>query len=220
MNRIKHGFTLAEVLITLGIIGVVAAMTIPTLMNNIQDNEFHTAIKKIYSNFSNATEKMSYDNSGAIWDNSSADYATLSKNMAEAYGNYFSFIKEDLTENLRTTDIYNYKSSTLATATNSGGLKYGAILKDGTYVRFYSNQSCSQQVGNILNYCGNMIVDVNGTKPPNMAGRDAYALIVQKDSNGNYKIVPCGPDTDQGTCDIGSGYGCTEYVINNQPLPQ
>ena len=37
------GFTLAEVLITLGIIGVVAAMTIPTLMNNIQDVLFKTA---------------------------------------------------------------------------------------------------------------------------------------------------------------------------------
>lgn len=37
MFRIKKGFTLAEVLITLGIIGVVAAMTIPVLMNSTND---------------------------------------------------------------------------------------------------------------------------------------------------------------------------------------
>ena len=46
----KHlGFTLAEVLITLGIIGVVAAMTIPTLMSNTGKSEFKTAYKKIIS---------------------------------------------------------------------------------------------------------------------------------------------------------------------------
>lgn len=43
------GFTLAEVLITLGIIGVVAAMTIPTLMKNVQDIYYKTAYKKAYS---------------------------------------------------------------------------------------------------------------------------------------------------------------------------
>ena len=46
----KHlGFTLAEVLITLGIIGVVAAMTIPTLMSNTNSSEMKTAYKKILS---------------------------------------------------------------------------------------------------------------------------------------------------------------------------
>src|SRR5574344_1287216 len=39
----KKGFTLAEVLITLGVIGVVAAITIPTLMNNTNDKELDTA---------------------------------------------------------------------------------------------------------------------------------------------------------------------------------
>ena len=42
----KRGFTLAEVLITLGIIGVIAAMTVPTLMNNSTELEFRSAFKK------------------------------------------------------------------------------------------------------------------------------------------------------------------------------
>ena len=42
----KLGFTLAEVLITLVIIGVIAAMTIPTLMNNTNSQEFRSAFKK------------------------------------------------------------------------------------------------------------------------------------------------------------------------------
>lgn len=43
----KNAFTLAEVLITLGIIGVVAAMTIPTLMNKTNDAELKSAYKKM-----------------------------------------------------------------------------------------------------------------------------------------------------------------------------
>ncbi len=45
----KKGFTLAEVLITLGIIGVVAAMTLPTLIQNHRKHEVETKLAKIYS---------------------------------------------------------------------------------------------------------------------------------------------------------------------------
>lgn len=45
----QKGFTMAEVLITLGIIGVVAAMTLPTVMNNSRNKALETALKKNYS---------------------------------------------------------------------------------------------------------------------------------------------------------------------------
>ena len=45
----KRGFTLAEVLITLGIIGVVAAITIPNLMTHFQQEQTVTKLKKAYS---------------------------------------------------------------------------------------------------------------------------------------------------------------------------
>lgn len=45
----KKGFTLAEVLITLGIIGVVAAMTLPTLIQNYRKHEVETRLAKVYS---------------------------------------------------------------------------------------------------------------------------------------------------------------------------
>ena len=54
----KSGFTLAEVLITLGIIGTVAAMTIPTLMMNYQKQVWESKLKKIYSIATNACERM------------------------------------------------------------------------------------------------------------------------------------------------------------------
>ena len=57
---IKHhcketkGFTLAEVLITLGIIGVVAALTMPVITENVQKNVLRNQFKKVYSTFSQA----------------------------------------------------------------------------------------------------------------------------------------------------------------------
>ena len=46
----KKAFTLAEVLITLGIIGVVVAMTLPALINKTRNKELHTAfLKRILS---------------------------------------------------------------------------------------------------------------------------------------------------------------------------
>ena len=52
MERLKpenNAFTLAEVLITLGIIGVVASMTLPALINQTRAKELQTGLKKAYS---------------------------------------------------------------------------------------------------------------------------------------------------------------------------
>ena len=53
----KKGFTLAEVLITLGIIGVVAAMTLPTLIKNYQKQVWAISAKKSYAVVSNMFQK-------------------------------------------------------------------------------------------------------------------------------------------------------------------
>lgn len=65
----KFGFTLAEVLITLGVIGVVAVMTMPTLIQNHQKQETVTKLKKVYS-LVNQAIKMSEAEYGDIehWD--------------------------------------------------------------------------------------------------------------------------------------------------------
>ena len=57
----KKGFTLAEVLITLGIIGIVAAMTLPSLINNYKKRETVEKLKTTYSLISNAMERAKAD---------------------------------------------------------------------------------------------------------------------------------------------------------------
>lgn len=78
MSRQKLGFTLAEVLITLGIIGIIAAMTMPALMQNYARLVVETRLKKFYSSLNQALiraeadygdKKLWYsDSSGAIFD--------------------------------------------------------------------------------------------------------------------------------------------------------
>ena len=62
-TKARFGFTLAEVLITLGIIGVVAAMTIPTLMSTFAKQRTETQLKTFYSRI-NQTIKMSIADNG------------------------------------------------------------------------------------------------------------------------------------------------------------
>ena len=58
----KKGFTLSEVLITLGIIGIVAAITIPTLITNYQKKTTATRVKKAYSELLQAIKLSENDN--------------------------------------------------------------------------------------------------------------------------------------------------------------
>ena len=52
----KQGFTLAEVLITIGILGVIAAYTVPTVTANVQENQLATALKTAHSTISDKIE--------------------------------------------------------------------------------------------------------------------------------------------------------------------
>ena len=69
----KQGFTLAEVLITIGIIGVVAAITIPTLIQNFKKQETSARLKKFYSMMSQALI-MSQEDNGMIEDWGKSSY--------------------------------------------------------------------------------------------------------------------------------------------------
>lgn len=76
----QHGFTLAEVLITLAIIGVVSAMTIPTLINNYQKKATAIKLEKFYTNMAQAIKLSEVDNGPSnTWDYGThqSDTATL-----------------------------------------------------------------------------------------------------------------------------------------------
>lgn len=141
----RFAFTLAEVLITLGIIGVVAAMTIPTLMNSTNQSEFKTGFKKIISTLNQAvTTNYALDN------------------------NDFTLLGSGTTTN----DIYgmfNTRMNVVKTATTGlngvAATNYTLYFNDGmefSWAQGKANCSTATAAG----WCAG-IVDVNGDKKPN-----------------------------------------------------
>ena len=171
----RFGFTLAEVLITLGIIGVVAAMTMPTLMNQTQGAQYKTAYKKALSALSQAvTLNVALDE----WNFADAnddtniikDMLTSRMNVVRTEENEFAGVK---------TDTY--------TVTGGGATGAGAgaddvttngnitlFFNDGimfTYPKDAAECTADATVGDVgddgrSKVCKGFI-DVNGIKAPN-----------------------------------------------------
>ena len=113
----RFGFTLAEVLITLGIIGVVAAMTIPTLISNTNGAQFKTAYKKALSTLNQAivmnVALEDYDFSALVAETNKGKDAdgTVSKTMSY-------ILRNRLQSATNVTDTYKFPEKIEYTVTN------------------------------------------------------------------------------------------------------
>lgn len=189
----RFAFTLAEVLITLGIIGVVAAMTIPTLMKNTNKAEYVTTFKKEYSVLNNAWRQLIYDNGGS----NLTTYSTAD-DVVDAICTKIKCVKickaADSSGCFVSTDWKNLVGQ--ASWQNIAGAS--AILPDGTSFAIDSWNTTG----------GQLHFDINNLKPPNVMGRDIFELEMY-DKN----IVPTGaggtsmaPYVDQSCSNAGVSY--------------
>lgn len=113
----KNAFTLAEVLITLGIIGVVAAMTLPALINKTKNKELHTAFLKTYSEA--GLFKADYGISVSEYmSNQKLNTAGLTAAGASSVFAYFKGAK-NLASNMGTIDISKNTSCAYYALTNT-----------------------------------------------------------------------------------------------------
>ena len=228
----KCAFTLAEVLITLGIIGVVAAMTIPTLVAKYKEKELITKTKKTYSVIQNAV-LLAKSKNDIIDDNTFLfDPSKTSAQVAENFSQYFNGAKLCLDQNSNGCKDYYYD---VKYATKEGGLSLDypkIILTDGTVVTVRQHSSC-YRVSNgdcVQDSNGNCIVDadgnttpatsihpdcayiyfdVNGSKLPNQFGRDNYMLKVFTNS---IKGSDWAPEGAKSLTNILTGKDKLEYI--------
>jgi len=202
---------LAEVLLTLAIIGVIAAMTIPSLIA-VQEKESYVAgCKKAFATLSQARMKVEQDYGG--------DYSALFGFTDETGGNaalqafapYLNIAKNCGTGTgclpERRSDLSNPKNDWDWDA-DYDGFGGKAVLADGTAILILNEDHCEDVIG-----CGSVQVDVNGAKKPNTYGRDIFKFVIYKT-----KIAPEGFDlakADINTyCSIsGSGQFCATKVL-------
>lgn len=141
------GFTLAEVLITLSIIGVVAAMTLPTLIQNKQDKELIVRTKKLYSDLGNALILAQKD-LDVIGDNSALFNTTDSSyEVAKNISKYLNAVKvcSGRSDSGCSQYYYDVRYATLRLDDNNKGdtLSIGTptiILSNGAIVRVSNQQ--------------------------------------------------------------------------------
>ena len=186
-------FTLAEVLITLAIIGIVAAMTIPTLVSKFQDKALVSQFKKTYSLLNQALQLTNYQNG--------VEYKCYTNKPESGSQNYYEYsqcreFRDTFFKNLKYVkkEIVNswpYKSKEEVLA-QGGGITgatcsfailpntYKYYLQDGSIIYWYVAVGSSHSAF--------ITVDVNGDKGPNKWGYDVFYLTPTKRKNGSIRI--------------------------------
>ena len=191
----RFGFTLAEVLITLGIIGVVAAMTMPTLMNSTNGAQYKTAYKKALSVLSQAVVLNvaldDYDMSQTTKGSEEDGEVTPASGSATLY-NLFKNRMNVVKTSTGSVEGADWEASNNSNAKFAAAGNYTLFFNDGIVFTFKQDAgSCTAgNASTSAGYCKGAI-DVNGEKNPN-------------------KQVVC----DDGTVD-GTNTEVTDCVVSN-----
>ena len=187
-NVRKAAFTLAEVLITLGIIGVVAALTMPALINRTNKKELEVALKKTFSELNQAS-MMYYNNEGV---SIPEKYGALTNSspipLADEFIKYFqgghkynnaTYANVDEIEGYT---IYHLNGAAQARMVcNNSGYYTDNI---GRIFAFNDLPASSSENGPVL------CVDVNGEKLPNKYGYDIFLFLFTVDG----RVIPMGQE--------------------------
>ena len=203
----KSAFTLAEVLITLGIIGVVAALTLPSVITKFQQKSFSTAFKKEYSVLNNAINylqinedlnecdvKISYHTDPVTGRPINGYYDADTKDCRE--------IKQSLIKMLNLSEVQKYSNYTPRDEVLENGgvainrsvdyngtvqLSNAFLAPDGAVFIFYNNPNLPDN-GRLFTYVF-IVIDVNGKKGPNRWGYDVFWLTLVKTSDNGLRLT-------------------------------
>ena len=201
VSKFSHAFTLAEVLITLGIIGVVAAMTISTLQAKIQEKRYTTQYKKIFSELNQAMRLLQNDESLPSTLCNKYDDSCFRDKLATKLK--VSHVCESFAPNKcrASSDFLDKKSHPSLPDLDTTAVSL--VTLSGYTVTFYM-RDCSTGV------CGFVVIDTNGKNKPNVIGKDEFYLIA-----ADNHFIPVYKGEDKLTaCYKGSGISCSAVRIN------
>ena len=215
----KYAFTLAEVLITIGIVGVVATITIPTLMNNYQKKNWESGLKKAYGTVTNACQAMLNDeNTNTILQTDF--YRALDTNSINTNSiakKYFKTIKDGEYKSI--SNLYDPTGG--APRNQNESIKYE--LGKTPFVIYLPDSSVLYAQTDIIDDSSlYFLVDINGPKnKPNRVGADLFGIILDEncDFKGEYSACSKEQAQAQGQNFAGSSaataFSCGTQVIEN-----
>lgn len=212
MYDLKKGFTLAEVLITLGIIGVVAALTIPTLMSKYRSIVFKAQFNKAYSVLSQVVEKWRDDCGGDIW---SIYYDDSDRKGTQLRNDFYSYFKGEA--NNPTSEIKPYytsaKNSTLSIHNCPAGCCVQPAKNSYRVVDGIMYLACARD--NVINFA----FDINGNdKGPNKWGVDLFDFDLGQDNKlTTYRnAYYCSIYINRTTTHVNDGMSCTNFAVGDE----
>ncbi len=196
MLRKKHGFTLAEVLITLAIIGVVAALTVPTVVRNYQKTQMITQLKKVYSSIANTTN-LAIAEHGPVtgWEVGTDFTGQAAVDFANTYLIPYLKVSKNC-ENKTTSDCaFNYSNLNDDTKRSFNNRYARFYLNDGTFITLRIENGLRADERTYKQ--AYMYIDINGQKKPNKFGKDLFFFkyyIFHGTQTSNYtgKFLPYG----------------------------
>ena len=221
-NKKAFGFTLAEVLITLGIIGVVAALTIPQVVKNYKEKATVTHLKKAYSVMAQAwqmatlkygewkdwglnpgDEDILVDRITPFFKATRVCHTTTDMSECMPDAMYLSSVGTDY---FSWVNVANNLHNRTALVLNNGVVLMMNILNENARkLQFY--------------------VDLNGKDKPNKLGDDFFYFYVAKDGQiypaGHIKTLEETEDKDEffkQNCLNARGFSCANWVLENENL--
>ena len=213
----KSGFTIPEILIVLVLVGVIASMTMPTLINNYGEHERISKISKVYSIFTNAIENY-------VIKGEDYTYYVVENSTDGMKDFYDKFLKNSL--NVMQECLSNEKDCWSESDTKKmngdkvdfGDSTIGFTLIDGTFVKLVNLDKAkfSALFGVTKEESEGLAVvfDINGVKVPNVVGKDVFAMVFTTDDG----IIPPFKDADDTTIEndcsnTGSGFSCVKKYV-------
>lgn len=178
----KKAFTLSEVLVTLAIIGVVSALTVPTLMNKYQKEANVVQLHKVYTEMSQALELIMTEEAKTKLTTTTLG-ARGNWSIASTAGSflktYFKIVNDCAAD---LTPCFAATYSTLNDANVSADCEgYTVTLASGAAICLYPPTAADP---------AEVSVDINGPKGPNIAGRDLFFFNIYSDGSIDDGVTP------------------------------
>ncbi len=198
-NKQSLGFTLAEVLIMLAIIGVVAAMTLPTLIQNQQKRSLEVATQKFYSNMSQAIKKYMADegvddlrniplievyNDNLSDEEKNANEAKAQEAVNNFVRKYFKVVKEcDSNGGCFASNYKLQNGDTFSDGTLFDGVEKYYLGHSSSFAFVIADGMC--MIMQPVSWGGPLWihVDINGKKGPNKVGYDYWDMDIFYDGS-------------------------------------